>query len=160
MAGKILHLLRETKLGGVLTSPLIYVVVVPFLLLDLCVTIYQQVCFRVYGVPLVKRGDHVIIDRHDLAHLTWRERFNCAYCDYAQGVLAYTGEIVSRTEHFWCPVKNARMPRDPVPPYTEYIERNDTEGFRGKLRQQREKCRACDTGCAQKQQATQDPRRI
>ncbi len=148
MKSRFLRHCRETSLGGFLTAPLIYGLSVPFVLMDLLVTIYQQICFRVYGIATVKRSDHIIIDRDHLPHMTFRERLNCGYCDYAQGVLAYVGEVVSRTEHFWCPVKHGlKVVRHEPPRYEGYIENNDTAGFKGKLRRQRDKCRACETGC-------------
>lgn len=39
----------------VLTAPLIYSLILPFGLLDAFVSVYQGVCFRVYGVPRVRR---------------------------------------------------------------------------------------------------------
>jgi hypothetical protein len=41
----------------VLTAPFIYLAIVPLLLLDLCVTLYQGICFPVYGIQKVKRAD-------------------------------------------------------------------------------------------------------
>ena len=41
-----------------LTSPVIYALIVPLALLDLAVTIYQAVCFPIYGIPKVRRRDH------------------------------------------------------------------------------------------------------
>jgi hypothetical protein len=41
----------------VLTAPVIYALIVPFVLLDLSVMIYQAVCFPVYGIPKVRRAD-------------------------------------------------------------------------------------------------------
>jgi hypothetical protein len=92
----------------VLTAPVIYVVIVPLVLLDLFVTIYQRVCFPVYGIPKVNRGDYLIFDRHHLAYLNALEKLNCAYCSYANGLIAYVREIAGRTEQYWCPIKHAR----------------------------------------------------
>jgi hypothetical protein len=92
----------------VLTAPVIYAVIVPLVLLDLFVTIYQRVCFPVYGIPKVNRGDYLIFDRHHLAYLNALEKLNCAYCSYANGLIAYVREIAGRTEQYWCPIKHAR----------------------------------------------------
>lgn len=146
-----LRALRETRLGGLVTAPVIYGMVVPFLFLDICVTIYQHICLRVYGVPRVRRSEHVVIDRGHLPHMSFRERLNCAYCDYAQGVLDYAGEVVSRTEHFWCPIKHGRtVTRHEPPYYKDYIPYEDTAHFDKKLRQQRARCRACHQDCEKK----------
>jgi hypothetical protein len=148
MASNIQRLLQKTALGGALTAPLIYSLIFPFMLLDLFVTVYQQICFRVYGLPVVKRGEHVVIDRHDLPHMNWRDRLNCAYCDYAQGVLAYVTDVVRRTEYFWCPVKHKSNLHHQTGVYDTYLERDDTQHYRSKLWQTRQKCRACETPCS------------
>ena len=44
----------------VLTAPIIYSMIVPVILLDLLVTIYQAVCFPVYGIPKVRRRDYLV----------------------------------------------------------------------------------------------------
>jgi len=44
----------------VLTAPIIYAVIVPLVLLDLFVTVYQSVCFPVYGIPKVRRREYLI----------------------------------------------------------------------------------------------------
>ena len=82
----------------VLTAPVIYAVIVPLVLLDLFVSIYQRVCFPVYEIPTVNRGDYLIFDRHHLAYLNALEKLNCAYCSYANGLIAYVREIAGRTE--------------------------------------------------------------
>ena len=60
---------REARLSVVLTAPFIYSLIVPFVLLDLFVTVFQAVCFPVYGIAKVKRADHIVFDRHLLAYL-------------------------------------------------------------------------------------------
>ncbi|MGE3160338.1 MAG: hypothetical protein AB7K78_26920, partial [Xanthobacteraceae bacterium] len=92
----------------VITAPVIYSVIVPRVLLDLFITVYQAVCFPVYGIPKVRRRDYLVFDRHHLAYLNALEKLNCAYCSYANGLIAYVREIASRTEQYWCPVKHAR----------------------------------------------------
>src|ERR1035441_2375814 len=47
--------LRKTRLLVILSSPLIYLCVLPFLLLDASVALYQLVCFPIYGIPKVPR---------------------------------------------------------------------------------------------------------
>jgi len=84
-----------------LVSPVIYSGIVPLLLLDLFVSVYQTVCFPVYGVAKVKRSDYFAFDRHQLAYLNALEKLNCAYCSYANGLIAYAREIIARTEQYW-----------------------------------------------------------
>ena len=43
--------------------------IIPILLLDFLVTLYQLVCFPVYGVLAVRRRDHFAFDHGHLAYL-------------------------------------------------------------------------------------------
>ena len=54
--------LRNTRLLVILSSPLIYACVLPFLLLDASVALYQFVCFPIYGIPKVPRKDQDFSD--------------------------------------------------------------------------------------------------
>ena len=99
----------------VLTAPVIYAMIVPLVLLDFFVSIYQRVCFPVYGIPNMNRGDYLIFDRHHLAYLNALEKLNCAYCSYANGLIAYVREIAGRTEQYWCPIKHARRALGLIP---------------------------------------------
>lgn len=51
--------LRKGSLGNLLTAPIIYAVILPIALLDLVITMYQHICFRVYGIALVRRSKYV-----------------------------------------------------------------------------------------------------
>jgi hypothetical protein len=113
-----------------LTAPVIYVLVVPFVLLDLFITIYQAVCFPVYGIAKVRRGDYMVFDRRYLAYLNALEKLNCAYCSYGNGLIGYVREIASRTEQYWCPIKHARKVIGAHPRYGQYVEYGDAESYR------------------------------
>ncbi|HNC69643.1 MAG TPA: hypothetical protein PKZ77_04070, partial [Pseudomonadales bacterium] len=91
-----------------LTAPMIYLGWLPFIVLDLFVTLCQTVCFPVWRIPKVKRSDYLFFDRADLPYLNVIERFNCFYCSYANGIAAYAREVAARTEQYWCPIKHAR----------------------------------------------------
>jgi hypothetical protein len=121
----------------VLTSPVIYSLIVPFVLLDLWMTIYQTVCFPVYGIPKVRRGDYFVFDRAHLAYLNALEKLNCAYCTYANGVIAYVREIASRTEEYWCPIKHARRAVGTHARYAGFEDFGDAEAYRGQLERHR-----------------------
>ena len=69
----------------IVTAPVIYSLIIPFVLLDLFVTVYQLICFPVYKIEKVKRSDYLIFDRYHLAYLNTIEKINCAYCSYATG---------------------------------------------------------------------------
>ena len=125
--------LSRTRPLVVLTAPVIYAMILPLALLDLFVTVYQAVCFPVYRLEKVRRGDHIAIDRHHLAYLNWVQKLNCIYCGYANGLIAYVREIAARTEAHWCPIKHARRIEDPHGEYVRFAEFGDAEAFREAL---------------------------
>jgi hypothetical protein len=93
---------------NVLSAPVIYAMIVPIALFDLCLSVYQALCFRLYGIRRVRRSHFIALDRHHLAYLNALEKLNCVYCGYANGVIGYAREIAARTEQYWCPIKHAR----------------------------------------------------
>jgi hypothetical protein len=125
--------LRESDILSILTAPIIYSLIVPFAIVDLWVTIYQSVCFRVYGIARVKRSAYIVIDRHHLAYLNGIEKLNCVYCGYANGVLAYVREVAGRTEQYWCPIRHARRVHAPHTHYREFVDFGDAEGYHRRL---------------------------
>jgi hypothetical protein len=125
--------LRESQLRSVLTAPVIYSLIAPVALLDLWVTIYQAICFRVYGIALVKRSVYIVIDRQHLAYLNAIEKLNCVYCGYVNGVFAYVREVAGRTEQYWCPIRHATRVRTPHPHYRKFIDYADAQGYRRRL---------------------------
>jgi hypothetical protein len=115
---------------SIVTSPVIYSLIVPLALLDLFVTVYQWVCFPVYGIEKVRRQDYLIFDRFQLQYLNLLEKINCAYCSYANGLLAYVREIAGRTEKHFCPIKHARRVVAAHAEYNTFDEFGDAEAFR------------------------------
>jgi len=105
--GVIYWMFKDRPLN-LLTGPIIYGMIVPLLLLDLCVSCYQALCFPVYRVAKVRRADYFAYDRSQLGYLNFIERWHCTYCSYANGLLAYATEIVARTEQYFCPIKHAQ----------------------------------------------------
>ncbi len=142
---KLSKFLIDSKLGAFVTAPVIYSLIIPIAMLDLFMTVYQHINFRVYRIPRVKRSDYVVMDRQYLAYLNIIQKVNCIYCEYANGVIAYAREIASRTEQFWCPIKHARKVMETHKRYGEFLEYGDGENFGPKYRSQREKCRISDT---------------
>ncbi|KUF11148.1 hypothetical protein [Pseudoponticoccus marisrubri] len=124
-----LSFLARARLSHVITAPVIYSLIVPFVLLDLWVSLYQAICFRAYGIPRVRRADHIRIDRHRLAYLNALQKLNCIYCGYCNGLISYVREIASRTEAFWCPIKHAGPVRHPHRRYAQFMDYGDGEGF-------------------------------
>ncbi len=114
---------------NILTAPVIYSGIIPFLLLDLFVTVYQAICFPIYGIPKVRRADYLIFDREELPYVNIIEKFNCFYCSYANGLASYMRETGARTEQYWCPIKHARRIRDAHEHYNKFFEFGDAESF-------------------------------
>jgi len=120
----------HSRFFAFVTSPFIYALIVPFTLLDLFVSVYQAICFPVYGIPKVRRRDYMAIDRNKLRYLNALEGLNCMYCSYGNGVLAYTVEIAGRTEQHWCPIKHARRIQNAHDRYSHFIPYGDATSYR------------------------------
>ena len=112
------------------TAPLLYLCLFPMILLDLVISIYHAICFPLYGIPYVRRGDHFQFDRAYLPYLNLRDKLNCAYCSYANGLAAWFREVAARTEQYWCPIKHARRIRDAHSRYPRFFEYGDAESYR------------------------------
>ncbi|MDB5521031.1 MAG: hypothetical protein JWP21_795 [Tardiphaga sp.] len=130
---KASHYLLKANPLIVITAPLIYSLIIPFVLLDVFVMAYQAICFPIYKIPKVRRGDYLVFDRHHLAYLNIIEKVNCAYCSYGNGVIAFAREVAARTEVYWCPIKHARRMLGPHPHYVGFADFGDAEGFREKI---------------------------
>ncbi len=129
----------------VLSVPFIYPVLLPMLLLDLFVTLYQWVCFPLYRIPRVKRSDYFVFDRTHLAYLNVLEKINCAYCSYGNGLAAYMREVVGLTEQYWCPIKHARRIMQAHPYYSGFVDYGDAQSYRDQLEQLRQQIQQLQT---------------
>jgi hypothetical protein len=130
---KIIPYIRESSWPVILSAPVIWAVLPAALLFDLMLTIYQAICFPIYGIPRVKRVDHFLFDRRVLPYLNIIEKLNCEYCAYVNGLIAYAQEIVGRTEQYWCPIKHARKMTTLHRRYISFLEYGDGEGYRKRL---------------------------
>lgn len=137
MRVRLLIFLRQTRPLTVITAPVIYSLIVPFVLLDIFVSIYQAVCFRAYGIERVRRADFIRIDRHHLAYLNALQKLNCVYCGYCNGLIGYVQEIAGRTEAYWCPIKHAARVGAHHAYYAQFVDYGDAEGFEEGLRASR-----------------------
>jgi hypothetical protein len=127
------HYVFTAEWRSVLSVPFIYPVLLPMLLLDFFVTLYQWVCFPLYRIPRVRRSDYFVYDRTHLAYLNWLEKINCAYCSYGNGLAAYVREVVGLTEQYWCPIKHARRVLQAHPYYHGFVDYGDAESYRAQL---------------------------
>lgn len=136
MYNKIADLPNKTT-RHFLSTPFILGMAVPLVLLDFCMEIYHRFAFPLYGIPLVKREEYIKIDRHKLSYLSTMDKAWCAYCGYANGLLAYAVEVAGRTEKYWCGIKHKPDPKFHEPkhhkdflPYGDemaYIEKYEKE---------------------------------
>jgi hypothetical protein len=137
---------RASSLQNVLSVPFIYGMVIPLALLDLAATVFQAACFRLYRIPRVRRSKYILLDRHYLSYLNSIEKFNCLYCGYANGVIAYVREIASRTEQYWCPIKHARYLPGAHRRYRRFLEYGDAENLEKRLEEFRDELVGHDEG--------------
>lgn len=120
---------------NLVTAPVIYFMIIPMLLLDLTVTVYQALSFPIYRIAKVPRSDYIAFDRHQLGYLNFYERVHCEYCAYANGLLAYCAEVVARTEQYFCPIKHARKVLGTHARYAHFLDYGESEDYHGRLEQ-------------------------
>ena len=138
----LLPYLRRSSWRSFLSAPFIYSLIIPFALVDVFVSTYQAVCFPLYRIPKVKRSRYIVIDRYHLQYLNSLQRFNCVYCGYVSGLIAYVREVASRTEQYWCPIKHARRVTGSHNRYARFLDYGDGEDFESKLESLREELRS------------------
>ena len=131
----ILHWIVTDRPQNFLTGPIIYGLIIPLALVDLCVTFYQMTCFPVYKIAKVPRADYFIYDRRHLEYLNGFERFHCNYCAYANGLVAYVTEIVARTEQYFCPIKHARKVLGSHARYARFLDYGEAADYHVRLEQ-------------------------
>ncbi len=129
----VLGFLRRSTVPTLLTAPLIYGMFIPIVLLDLSLSLYQTVCFPVYGIARVKRSAYIVIDRQYLEYLNVIDKLNCVYCGYANGVFAYVREIAARTEQYWCPIRHAKRVQSPHAHYRHFVDYGDAAAYHEQL---------------------------
>jgi hypothetical protein len=129
----LISYLRSISLPVLLTAPVIYSMILPLALVDLFATVYQRICFPIYGIHRVPRSRYIVLDRHRLGYLNAIEKLNCLYCGYANGVLAYVREIASGTEQYFCPIKHALAVSGRHLRYSRFLDYGDAKGYRENL---------------------------
>ncbi len=122
---------------NLITGPIIYSMIFPMMLFDLCISFYQFACFPVYGITKVKRSDYIVFDRHQLGYLNFIEKFHCTYCEYGNGLMGYMGEILARTEAYFCPIKHAHKMLGSHKHYNRFLAYGDADDYETKLEEYR-----------------------
>ena len=128
-----LHWLVTYRPQNLITGPIIYAMIIPLIILDLFVSFYQAACFPIYRVAKVRRGDYIVFDRQHLEYLNFIEKFHCTYCAYGAGLIAYVGEIVARTEEYFCPIKHARKTLGTHSRYARFQGYGDADNYEARL---------------------------
>lgn len=116
-----------------LTAPIIYGMIVPLAFFDLCITLYQTICFPIYGIPKVRRSDYIAIDHQHLAYLNVIEKFHCIYCSYGNGMIAYAREITARTEQYFCPIRHAQKILGSHARYNRFLDYGEADDFHARV---------------------------
>ena len=98
-------------------------------------TLYQVVCFPIYGIARVNRRRYFAFDRHKLADpTTGSQKVHCTYCSYANGLIAcmYV-KWPPAPEHNRCPIKHALNLTVPHGRYDLFFDYGDAERYRRDL---------------------------
>ena len=104
-----------------LSIPFIYSMIIPTVLLHIFTQLYQQVSFRLYGIPIVKQKDYLVYDRQLFSLLNPIEKFNCIYCSYVNNIFRFCTEVGARTERYWCPIKYFRRINNTHSQYGKFV---------------------------------------
>ncbi len=59
----VFHYLLSAEIRHLLSIPFIYAMIVPTIVLDLFLTVFQFTAFPLYGIERVRRSDHILFDR-------------------------------------------------------------------------------------------------
>lgn len=87
-----------------------YICFLALLFLGLLIWQFQNVYFRILDIPLIDRKKYVIMDRYKLLKLTFWQKLNCMYCEYANGIVAYAKAVVNQMELYSCAIKHETHP--------------------------------------------------
>ena len=129
----IFHWFLTVRPQNYLTAPIIYGMAVPILILDFALMVFQVTCFPIYGIRKVRRSDYISFDHRHLAYLNIIEKFDCLYCSYGNGLMAYAAEIFARTEQYFCPIKHAQKILRNHARYQYFLDYGDAEDLHKRL---------------------------
>jgi hypothetical protein len=132
-AKRLFNYITDAPLKHIFSAPFVWMCIIPSLLMDVTISLYQAMCFPIYDIPKVKRQDYIVFDRQYLHYLNLIEKINCAYCSYVNGLFAYAQEIAARTEQFWCPIKHGKRIKTLHSRYQKFISYGDAETYRSKI---------------------------
>ncbi|MEA3344115.1 MAG: hypothetical protein U9Q16_00295 [Patescibacteria group bacterium] len=117
----------------ILIFPIISISIIPLIILDISIEIYHRISFPLYEIPFVKRRNYIRIDRHKLKYLNVAQKFYCAYCGYANGVIQYWAKIAGETERYWCGIRHKENNNFVVPEHHKnFPKHGDENSFKKK----------------------------
>ena len=116
-----------------ITGIFIWLPLPAFILLDILVSLYQFICFPIYGIKQVNRSTYILIfDRNKLQYLSPFQKVSCMYCGYGNGLLVYLKEIAGLTEKYWCGIMHETTPgfiNQPSQKALNFAKFNDVKDF-------------------------------
>ena len=118
---------------NLITGPIIYAMVIPMMMMNMCVSFYQFTCLPIYGIRKVKRSHYIVFDRYQLGYLNFIEKSHCIYCEYGSGLMAYMTEILARTEQYFCPIKHAHKNLGAHARYKLFLNFGDAADYEKRL---------------------------
>ncbi len=68
-AKHLFNYIIDEKLKNILSIPFMWMCIIPVALMDITISLYQEICFPIYGIPKVKRQDYIVFDRQYLNYL-------------------------------------------------------------------------------------------
>lgn len=108
--GRNVRVVRVNQIVGFIAAISCYICIIPLLILDAFLWQFQNIYFRIMEIPLIQRRKYVILDRYKLGKLTWWQRINCFYCEYANGIVWYAKAVVNQMELYSCAIKHELHP--------------------------------------------------
>lgn len=125
----------EKTIQHLISSPFIYAIIFPLIILDIFIELYHRVCFPLYDIDLVPREAYIKIDRQKLEYLEPIQKINCMYCGYANGLLRYATAIAAETEAYWCGIQHRKSPNFIMPEHQKgFAPYNDPQKFQEKYK--------------------------
>lgn len=127
---------KNKQLAHFFSGPLLWLPLPALILLDILTSLYQAVCFPIYGIEKIKRSTYILVrDRNKLQYLTPFEKLGCMYCGYANGLLVYLKEVAGLTEKYWCGIMHEKKKgfiSQPSQVEQEFAKFNDEKDFNKK----------------------------
>lgn len=112
------------------SAPFIWSMIIPLVILDIWAEMYHRICFPLFGLPYVKRKNYIRFDRYKLPYLSAWDKFNCFYCEYANGLIMYVQKIGGETEKYFCSIKHKKYKGFVQPPHhKDFMRYGDEKAY-------------------------------